>query len=218
MLDARLRPLIDPPLNAVGQMLARWGVGANTVTLAALVPGLAAALAIAHQHYLAGLALILLNRVLDGLDGAVARATRTTDFGGFLDIVADFIFYVAVPIGFGMALPGNLLPALWLVGSFALTGISFLAFATLAAKHGIETTAHGRKSFFYDTGLAEGTETILVFAVMCLFPAWFAILACGYAALCGLTVVQRSLGARRAFDRGGGQPTISKSADPDPSS
>ena len=202
MFDARLRPLIDPPLNAVGRVLAGWGIGANSVTLAALVPGLAAAFAIAHHHYLAGLALILLNRLLDGLDGAVARATRTTDFGGFLDIVADFIFYVAVPIGFGMALPENQLPALWLVGSFALTGTSFLAFATLAAKRGIETSAHGRKSFFYDTGLAEGTETILVFVLMCLFPAGFAIIAYGYAALCGLTVLQRSLSAWHAFDGG----------------
>jgi phosphatidylglycerophosphate synthase len=199
MLDARLRPLIDPPLNAVGRRLAGWGIGANAVTLAALVPGIAAAFAIAYQHYLVGLALILLNRLLDGLDGAIARATRTTDFGGFLDIVADFIFYVAVPIGFGMALPGNQLPALWLVGSFALTGISFLAFATLAAKRGIETTAHGRKSFFYDTGLAEGTETILVFVLMCLSPAWFEMLAYGYAALCGLTVMQRSLSAKKTF-------------------
>ena len=91
-----------------------------------------------------GLGLILLNRLLDGLDGAVARATHPTDFGGFLDIVADFVFYIAVPIGFAMAQPTNQLPALWLVGSFALTGTSFLAFATLAAKRGIETGAHGR--------------------------------------------------------------------------
>lgn len=199
MFDARLRPLIDPPLNAAGRLLARVGVGANVVTLVALVPGLAAAVAIAHHHYLAALALIVANRVLDGLDGAVARATRTTDFGGFLDIVADFTFYLAIPIGFGLASSANQLPALWLAGSFALTGTSFLAFATLAAKRGIETTAHGRKSFFYDTGLAEGTETIVVFVLMCLFPARFAIIAYAYAALCGLTVLQRTLGARRAF-------------------
>lgn len=203
MFDARLRPLIDPPLNAMGRTLAGLGIGANTVTLAALAPGLAAAFAIAHHHYLAGLALILLNRLLDGLDGAVARATRPTDFGGFLDIVADFVFYIAVPIGFGLALPANQLPALWLVGSFALTGTSFLAFATLAAKRGLETAAHGRKSFFYDTGLAEGSETIVAFILMCLFPAWFAAIAYGFAAMCGLTVLQRSLGAWRSF--GGGR-------------
>lgn len=200
MFDARLRPLIDPPLNAVGRLLAGMGIGANAVTLAALAPGIAAAFAIAYHHYLVALALILLNRLLDGLDRAVARATRTSDFGGFLDIVADFIFYIAVPIGFGVALPANALPALWLASSFALTGISFLAFATLAAKRGVETTAHGQKSFFYDTGLAEGTETILVFVLMCLSPAWFAIIAHGYAALCGLTVLQRCLSAWRTFD------------------
>lgn len=74
MFDARLRPLIDPPLNALGRMLARAGIGANAVTLAGLVPAVGAGLAIAHSFYLEALALIVLNRLLDGLDGAAARA------------------------------------------------------------------------------------------------------------------------------------------------
>jgi hypothetical protein len=77
--------------------------------------------------------------------------------------------------------------------------VSFLGFAVIAAKRGDESTAHGRKSFFYSTGLAEGTETIAVFIAMCLFPAWFAGLAYGYAALCVLTVFQRSAMAVSAF-------------------
>jgi len=80
-----------------------------------------------------------------------------------------------------------------------LTGVSFLAFAVIAAKRGEQTTAHGRKSFFYSTGLAEGTETIALFIAMCLFPAWFPLLAYGYAALCVLTVFQRSALAAAAF-------------------
>lgn len=200
MFDARLRPLIDPPLNAVGRWLAKAGIGANSVTLAGLIPALGAALAIAHGHYGAGLALIIVNRLLDGLDGAVARASRPTDFGGYLDIVGDFVFYVAVPVGFGLASPENLAAALVLVASFALTGVSFLAFATLAAKRGIETAAHGRKSFFYNTGLAEGAETIAAFAAMCLWPDWFSVLALLFASLCGITVIQRTFAALAAFD------------------
>jgi hypothetical protein len=90
-------------------------------------------------------------------------------------------------------------PALVLVASFVLTGVSFLAFAVIAAKRGAETEAHGKKSFFYSTGLAEGAETIAVFIAMCLAPAWFPVLALGYAGLCALTVVQRSAMAVRAF-------------------
>ncbi len=199
MLDAKLRPLIDPPLNAAGRALAGAGVTANGLTFAGLALGLAAAAAIAVGHLGWGLALIIANRLADGLDGAVARARGPSDLGGYFDIVADFAFYVSVPLGFGLLAPANLLPALVLVASFVLTGVSFLAFAVIAAKRGAETQAHGRKSFFYSTGLAEGAETIAVFIAMCLAPAWFGPIAYGYAALCVLTVFQRSAFAVSAF-------------------
>jgi phosphatidylglycerophosphate synthase len=201
MFDARLRPLIDPPLNAMGRALARAGIGANAVTLAGLLPALGAGLAIAQQHFLLALALIFLNRLLDGLDGAVARVNEISDLGGYLDTLADFVFYVAVPLGFGFAAPANLAPAMVLIACFTLTCASFLTYAAIAAKRGAETAAHGTKSFFYSTGIAEGAETIAVFAAMCLWPAQFAMIAYAYAAVCLLTVVQRSLMAHRAFGR-----------------
>lgn len=199
MLDAKLRPLIDPPLNAIGRALAGAGVTANAITFAGLALGLGGAAAIALGHIGWGLALILANRLLDGLDGAVARVRGPSDLGGYFDIVADFAFYVSIPLGFGILAPANTLPALVLVASFVLTGVSFLAFAVIAGKRGDTTEAHGRKSFFYSTGLAEGTETIAVFIAMCLLPAWFGMLAYGYAALCTLTVFQRSAMAVSAF-------------------
>lgn len=199
MLDAKLRPLIDPPLNALGRALAGAGLTANAITFTGLAIGLAGAGAIALGHIGWGLALICTNRLLDGLDGAVARARGPSDLGGYFDIVADFAFYVSVPLGFGILGPANTLPALVLVACFVLTGVSFLAFAVIAAKRGASTEAHGKKSFFYSTGLAEGTETIAVFIAMCLWPAWFGPIAYGYAALCVLTVFQRSAMAAAAF-------------------
>ena len=199
MFDSRLRPLIDPTLNRLGAALARRGVTANQLTVAGAVVGALAGVAIALGHPMAGLALILVNRLLDGLDGAVARASRPTDFGGYLDIVCDYVFYLAVPVGFGFAASQNLPYALVLGATFTLTAVSFLAYATLAAKRGVETTAHGAKSFFYSTGLAEGAETILAFVLMCLLPSWFPLIATVFAMLCVLTVIQRSLIARRAF-------------------
>ncbi len=199
MFDASLRPLIDPPLNRAGRALAGLGITANMLTFAGLALGLGGAVAIAFGHVWAGLALIIANRVLDGLDGAVARATKPTAVGGYFDIVADFAFYVSIPLGFGVMASANALPALVLVSSFVLTGVSFLAFAVTAAERGEQTHAHGTKSFFYSTGLAEGGETIAVFIAMCLFPAWFEAIAYGYAALCVLTVFQRSAMAVSRF-------------------
>ena len=199
MLDAKLRPLIDPPLNAVGRSLARIGVSANMLTFTGLALGLGGAGAIALGNIWAGLALIIANRVLDGLDGAVARASSPTALGGYFDIVADFAFYVSIPLGFGLLASGNTLPALVLVASFVLPGVRVLAFAVVAAEKGAQSEAHGKKSFFYSTGLAEGTETIAVFIAMCLFPAWFSVIAYAYAGLCVLTVFQRSALAASTF-------------------
>ena len=199
MLDAKLRPLIDPPLNRTGRALARLGVTANMLTFAGLAIGLGGAVAIAFGQLSLGLALIIANRLLDGLDGAVARATQPSDLGGYFDIVGDFAFYVSIPLGFGIMASENTVPALVLVASFVLTGVSFLAFAVIAAKRGDSTQAHGKKSFFYSTGLAEGAETIAVFIAMCLFPAWFGVIAYGYAVLCVATVVQRSAMAVALF-------------------
>jgi len=199
MFDARLRPLIDPPLNRMGAAIAGAGITANQLTFASGALGVAAGFVIASQNYGLGLVLILASRLLDGLDGAVARATRITDFGGFLDIVADFCFYVAVPVGFGFADSANASFALLLVASFTLTGVSFLCYAAIAEKRGIKTTAHGKKSFFYSTGIAEGAETIAIFVLMCLLPASFPALAAFYATLCVLTVGQRGFAAAAVF-------------------
>ncbi len=199
MLDSRIRPLIDPPLNAIGKGLARSGITANQVTIAGALTGIGAGVAIGYRYYLLGLVLVLLSRLFDGLDGAIARATAQTNFGGYLDIVSDFAFYVAVPVGFGFAAPANLPFAMILIASFTLTGISFLAYAVMAAKEGQETDAHGKKSFFYNTGLAEGTETIIAFVLMCLLPQYFALIAVVYSAMCVITVIQRTIGAKIDF-------------------
>ena len=200
MLDTVTRPLINRPLNSAGRLLARRGVTANTVTIVGLLIGLLAAVAIATHHFIAAFALIVANRIADGVDGAVARAGTPTDRGGYLDIVVDYVFYGSVPFAFAIADPAqNALPAAALLAGFCLTCASFLTFATIAAKRGLETEAHGRKSFFYSTGLVEGTETIAFFLLMTALPAWFPTLAWIFAALCVLTAIQRSALAMKLF-------------------
>jgi phosphatidylglycerophosphate synthase len=137
----------------------------------------------------------------DALDGAVARASESsTALGGFLDIALDFVFYASIPLGFALADPAkNALAAAVLLASFVGTASSFLAFAVLAAKRGLHNLAVPDKSFYFLGGLTEGTETLGFFAACCLWPAYFAPLAYGFAALCGLTLVCRVVWGMRAF-------------------
>jgi phosphatidylglycerophosphate synthase len=192
MLDARLRRLIDPPLDRLCAPLARYGLAADLTTVVGFVIGLAAMAAIAGQAYGLGLGLLLLNRLLDGLDGALARRLGITDLGGFLDILADFIVYAGVPLAFALADPGaNALPAAFLIFSFIGTATSFLAFAVMAAKRGVTTELRGKKSLYYLGGLTEGSETILAFVLACLWPAWFAPIAWLFGGLCWVTTATR---------------------------
>jgi phosphatidylglycerophosphate synthase len=189
MFDSTLRPIIDPPLQILGRILAATGLSANQVTLVGLGLGLGAAVA------------IIASRLADGLDGAIARIRGKTAFGGYLDIVSDFAFYAAIPVAFGIAFPEARLAALVLVASFILSGGSFLASAIIAAERGWETRAQGEKSFYYLAGLAEGTETIVFFVLFCLLPGWFVPLAYVFAAMCLLTALGRTLALRAMLER-----------------
>jgi phosphatidylglycerophosphate synthase len=192
MFDARLRPLIDPPLNAAGRWLAARGITADTVTLIGFGLGMLAAVAIALGAPIAAFVLIALNRLADGLDGAVARASRKSDRGGYLDIVLDFFFYGAVPFAFAVLDPqANALAAAALLLSFYMNGASFLGFSVMAEKRGITTDIQGQKSLYYLGGLAEGAETIAVFLAMCLWPQAFPVLAWAFAAICLVSALAR---------------------------
>ncbi len=192
MFDAAALKLLRPAVAAVAQRLVAAGVRANAVTLVGFALGAAAALAIATGHPLWGLALLLLSRLCDGLDGAVARLTQPTDAGAFLDISLDFLFYASIPLAFAVAQPAsNALPAAVLLAAFIGTGSTFLAFAALAAQRGLASAAFPNKGIHYLGGLTEATETITCFVLMCLWPQHFAWLAYGFAALCALTIATR---------------------------
>jgi phosphatidylglycerophosphate synthase len=198
MFDPLLRRLIDPPLDAAGAWLANRGLTANQATLGGVSIGMLALPLLAGGHYNAALIIVLLNRLLDGLDGAIARQGAPTPFGGYLDIVCDFVFYAAVPLGFALAAPGNAVWATLLLASFMCTGASFLGRAIMAARRQEpDDDARGRKSFFHSAGLIEGTETVVAFLLFCLFPASFPLLAAIFALLCFWTAAQRVLDAYR---------------------
>lgn len=199
MFDARLRPLIDPPLNRIGVSLARAGVSADAVTILGLGCGVMAAVTVAvlGPAWLA-LAALMMGRLADGLDGAIARASAKTDFGGYLDIFCDFIFYGAIPLAFVIRdADANGLAGAFLLFSFYVNAASFLGFAVLAEKRGMQTDAQGQKSLYYAAGLLEGFETILFFAIVILWPAIFVPAAFAFGGLCLVTAVARVLLARQ---------------------
>jgi len=200
MLDAALQPLQRRALTPMARVLVARGVGADTATLTGFAMGLMALLFIINQAYLPALAFILLNRLLDGLDGAIARLTRPTDRGAFLDIALDFFFYATVPLAFAVADPGaNALPAAIVITAFVGTGSSFLAFAVIAAQRGLPASAFTGKGIHYLSGLTEGAETIAFFMAICLFPAYFGEISIGFALACLVTTFTRWIQGMQMF-------------------
>ncbi|WP_417830093.1 CDP-alcohol phosphatidyltransferase family protein [Thalassospira sp.] len=211
MFDARLRPLIDVPLNAIARTLSGTGITPNMITGFGFFLGVIAAACLVFKLDYAALALILASRFMDGLDGAVARhaaprsrhpgaKSQESDLGGYYDIVSDFLFYSGIILAFAIGRPEHALMAAFLIFCFVGTGSSFLAYAIIAAKQGrSDNEAQGKKSFFYLTGITEGSETIIVLCLLCVFPDFFDQIAAIFGGLCLLTTAGRILQARRDF-------------------
>lgn len=192
MFDARLHPTTGRICDRFARPLARRGITATRMTIAGFLIGLASLPVIAAGFFLTGLALILLNRLADGLDGALARHEGPSESGAFLDIALDFFFYASVPLAFALADPvRNGLPAAFLLAGFVGSGSSFLALASLAAKRGLASTKLPGKGIYYLGGLTEGAETIMFFAIICIWPASFPWAAFIFGTLCLATALMR---------------------------
>ena len=192
MFDAKLLPLQRKVLSVPARVLADQGIAADHISMVGFGFGLLILPALWLEAYPHALILLALNRICDGLDGAVAREVGPTDRGAFLDICLDFLFYALFPLGFALSDPAtNALPAAILIASFVGTGSSFLAFASLAAKRGLTAADYPQKGIYYLGGLTEGAETIAVFMLMCLFPSAFFALALIFAAACFLSTALR---------------------------
>ena len=201
MFDATVLNTTRSLIDKLSRAIDSKGIKADTLTWTGFIVGLISVPFIIFGFSEWAVVTILLNRLFDGLDGAVARIQGTTDRGAFLDIALDFIFYASIPLAFAISQPDvNALAAACVLFTFIGTGTSFLAFAILAQKHHMKSTAFPRKGFFYLGGLTEATETILFFVLSCLIPTLFNELAYGFAALCLITTVLRISAGTRAFN------------------
>jgi phosphatidylglycerophosphate synthase len=196
MLDAALRPLKDrllaPLARAAG---ARLSPGA--VTALGLVAGIAAAGFAWRGEYTAALACWLGNRVLDGLDGLIARQRGlATDRGGYCDLAADFLVYALIPLGLaaGSSRPGPWAAAAWLLAAFYVNAMTWLYVAAVLERRGQGgARGPGRTSIAMPEGLIGGTETVLFYAGLLLLPGRMTTLMLAMAALTALGALHRTI-------------------------
>lgn len=201
MFDHLLRGLKDRLLAPLARLLR--GVSPNLLSVIALVFGLAAAVAAARGEWSLGLALWLANRVTDGLDGTVARLAETqTDFGGYLDILLDFVVYAAVPVGFAFQSADRSVP-LWaaaLEGAFFVNACSWMYLSAVLEKRASGAAATGElTTVTMPPALVAGFETVVFFSLFFLFPDRLPLLFALMASLVGINIVQRLVWARRVL-------------------
>lgn len=204
MLDATARRVLDRPLSELARLVDRPLVSPNRLTVLGLATGLASAATAAGQLWWWALGLLLFSRVMDGLDGPLARRRRATadgptdkshgsEAGGFLDITADFAVYgatvIGVAIGATARYDANWLPFLLVLAAYYLNGTAFLAFSSIAERTGRQRE-DGRSLSFLG-GLAEGTETVIVHSLWLVLPAHAGLIATVWAAVVGVSATQR---------------------------
>lgn len=195
MLDSTLRRVAGPAVEGAGRRLAGAGVRPVWLTGGGFLLGAAACVAVATGRFDMALGLWLANRLLDALDGAVARAIGPTERGAFFDIVADFAVYGGFVVGLAVALPAARLACVVLLAAYYVSGTAFLAFSSLLERRRA-ATGDGRSLHFVG-GLAEGTETVVVYLAFCLLPADAETIAWGFAAAVAITALQRVVLAAR---------------------
>jgi phosphatidylglycerophosphate synthase len=192
MRDAVLRRQKDRWLEPLATQRLR-GLNPNWISLAAMFVGVAAALAVWQGAFWLGLLLWLLNRVLDGFDGVVARKFgKQTDFGGYLDLALDYVVYLAVPLAFVAANPSPAIfwAALLLISSYVLNLMSWSVLAAILEKRRL--LSPGRQTTIeMPPGLIEGAETIAFYTLFFLLPGYTAWLFCVMALLVFFTAGQR---------------------------
>lgn len=190
MLDAPFRARLAPALDGTARRLAASGLRAGTITAAGLVVGVGACVAAAFAAWPLALALWLANRVLDGLDGPVARVRGGgTDLGGMLDFLADYVVYAGFVVGVAIAVPDARVACTALLATYLLNIVALLSFASLVEKRRL---AYGdERSLRFTPGLTEGTETIVAYAAFCVFPGDADVVAWVFAGMVLFTVGQR---------------------------
>lgn len=197
MFDRRARVLCSPVLDVFGERLVRLGVRADLVTGVGWLVGAGTCVAVGFQMWTIALLGWIVNRILDGLDGPVARRRGATDFGAYLDLVADFSIYSGFVVALAIARPDARLASVVLLGTYYLSGVALLSGAALLDRRNVERSDERGVRFM--GGLAEGLETIIAYVVILLAPSWAVGVEWVFAAMVLVTAVQRLMFVRRTL-------------------
>ena len=199
MLDRYVAPITQAIYDPPGKMLVEKGVSGDIVSLVGFAFGVGAAVAVGLGYTQAAIALLLLNRIIDGMDSAMARAGGMSDFGRYLDITLDFLFYAAFALAFAFASTANALVAAILIFSLLGLGGTVLAYAVIAAGRGMAADATGNLWVDILSELVETSETTLALILLALLPNYFGAIALLFAFFCLVTTIFRVVRAWIAF-------------------
>ncbi|MAC61162.1 MAG: hypothetical protein CMN37_04660 [SAR116 cluster bacterium] len=188
MIDNYLIKFLNPLFIILGSVFLKFRINANLVSLLGLFFSFGSFFLILNLNFILALFFFLLGRIMDGVDGSLANRTGKTDFGGFLDIVFDFISYSLVPLAFILILNSNAFFGSILLATFFGTGSTFLALAIFEGKKSIYSH---NKSFFHVGGLIGGSVTILFLSLMMVFPYNFNLIAIVFSILCIIGTIER---------------------------
>ena len=204
MIDAILRRKLSGSFNALAVKLDNDFITPTGITVFGLLLGIASALTAWNRLWVPALLLWLVSRILDALDGALARIKISRDIsygpvGGYLDIVFDFIVYGSFVVGVGHGARTSYLPFLLVLLAYYVNGTSFLAFSSIAEREQI--TIDDGRSLSFVFGLAETTETIVVHSLWCLFPMVAGNIAWVWAAFVGVSALARIIHSAKLLRR-----------------
>ena len=191
MIDAKLNTIFKPILVVFAKQLIKLNINPNVITFVGFFFGICCFYSIANAMFIYAFIFLCLNRLCDGLDGALARLIGETDLGAFYDIVLDFLFYSLFPISFIILDLNNSYSICFLLLSFVATQTSFLASAWIIEKNKLSISDGQKKSFFYAGGITEGFETIVCFIMMLFFNEFVNYIAYVFGILCWITFITR---------------------------
>lgn len=174
MIDALIRPYIAGPLDTTAQKLVQGGLSANKITAIGFVLGFTGCFLVGMQIYLVGLLLLLIALLFDGLDGAAARASQSTELGAYLDMMSGVILFAVFPFFFMLSAPDHSMATAILLFTFLMMGMANLAYDFFAMKKGAEPAK---------SGLVESGEITIFIVLSCLYPAGFSFFAAALALL-----------------------------------
>ncbi len=200
MLDKKFNNFLKPILIRIAKKLIEYKFLPNQITFLGLILGFLSFIFLSFGLIYVALVFFIFNRILDGVDGTMARLTKPTDLGGLYDIISDFFIYALLPFGFILFDEKNFLSMSFLLTSFIWTCSTFLTTAWIYEKKKLQNQNNSKKSFYYSVGIIEGTETIFLFILMFIFNDIANYIAWSFAVLCFTTACVRVIEVRKILN------------------